>query len=83
MSTAEPFMPAHWPSDRDRARDDIDIDADTDVIPPDDSVDAAADVELADLPLPENDVFRTPEPGHALSEDELEADLSEDSPHTD
>ena len=82
MSTSEPFMPAHWPSDRDRARNEIDIDGDVDVLPQTGATDDDQPT-IDEIELPENHTFRIPTPGDALSAEELRADLAgETGDHT-
>jgi hypothetical protein len=52
----------------------IDDDHDVDILPDD-----APDDEVAPAEYPANPAFRTPHPGEALDEDEIEADLDDES----
>jgi hypothetical protein len=75
MSTAEPFMPAHWPSPRDRAAE-LDVDTDVDVF-----YSPGGEEEGTELPeLARTPVFRTPTPGAGLTAEELSADMNAEQP---
>lgn len=66
-------MPAHWTRPED-APSEIDVDKDVDVLAPGPG---GVDDGQEPVTFPPNPVFRTPHPGEALTEEELESDLDE------
>ncbi|QHC69727.1 hypothetical protein [Rathayibacter sp. VKM Ac-2801] len=75
MSMAEPFLPAHEPSDDDRARDTA-FDDDDVLIEPDTAPAEAEPAAEEDEDVP---AFRTPVAGDRLTADELAEELDDEA----